>query len=95
MSRTILYGADQRPVVTDDTNERLRALCLAAFGALKGLARGPQGIGFVEGQQLEQYRDRVAAKIIETLTPESVEKHWGIKLAVSRTPIQKMPEGVQ
>lgn len=89
----LLYGPDgNSSLVADDSEDKLRALCLAAFGALKGLAKDANGrTGFAEGEQLERWRSMVANKITEALGQERVEAYWGVKLA--RGPVANLGKG--
>lgn len=93
----LLYSADGvSTLVADDSEEKLRAHLLAAFGALKGLAKGPAGTRFIEdAHQLQMYQDRVAQSIMALVGPEDIERYWQVKLAVSDRPFAKGPEGVQ
>jgi len=94
----LLYSSDgNTALVADDSEDKLRALCLATFGALKGLAKDGNGqTGFVEGAQLEHWRATCANKIVLALGQETVEKFWGVKLSRDPVPnLGKGPEGVQ
>jgi hypothetical protein len=80
----LIYSADGvTPLVEgDDTEEKLRALAVVCFGAVKGIARiQGQGTVFLEGSELELYRDNVAQKIVSLVGAEMIEKSWGIRLA--------------
>jgi hypothetical protein len=80
----LLYGpdGDSTLVAADDTEEKLRALVVICFGAIKGIARVPgQGTTFLEGDDLNRYRETVARKILDTVGVDMVEKSWGIRLS--------------
>jgi hypothetical protein len=94
----LLYSSDgNSTLVADDSEEKLRAVCIAAFGALKGVAKDQQGqTRFVEGPQLDQWRNIVADRILSLVGQETLEGFWSIKLARGPVPgLAKGPEGVQ
>jgi hypothetical protein len=82
--RPLLFGADglSTLVAADDSEDKLRALCLASFGALKALAKNKSGVFFVEDpDELERYREYVARKIVEVMGKAEIEKAWNVRLS--------------
>jgi hypothetical protein len=87
MSKTLLYGPDGfSSVAMEETEDELRAMLVVAFAALKGLYRGPGGPKFLEGEELDRYRNHVATRIVDLVGYEGVEKVLGVKL--SRTEVR-------
>lgn len=82
--RVLLFGADgNTPLVTADSDEeKLRALCLLAFGALKGLARAQEGSRLIEdAEELVRYQSLVASKIADVVTVEAIKAYYGVRLS--------------
>lgn len=79
----LLYGPDGNStlVAADSDEEKLRALCLLAFGALKGLARAQGGSRLIEdADELVRYQSFVASKIADVVTAEAIEAYYGVRL---------------
>ncbi len=87
----LIYGPDgNSTLIADDSEDKLRALCIIAFGALKSVRRGQSGSEFITPDQLESFQNFVASKIISVVGQEAVEQYFGIKLASGPKP----PTGV-
>jgi hypothetical protein len=83
MKPALIYSADGvTPLVEgDDTEERLKAVAVMAFGALKGVARIPgQGTQALEAENLDRYREYVAKKIVDAVGYEMIENGLGIRI---------------
>lgn len=87
----LLYGSDGlTPIVADDSEDKLRAMLLVAFGALKGIHRTPAGTQFVPQNAMPNFQNFVATRIVALVGQGAVEDYFGIKLAQAH----EGPEGV-